>query len=93
MYCSGALKKALVLKARTRKLKAHKAKKNESNPSLLLKLKNLKEQVKYGPSGPNVVSRAQSPRLRIFLKFHDLIDLSNSHTQPVSESESCNNSI
>ena len=44
---NGTLKKLCYYKAKTRKLEADKAKNIESDPSLLLKLENLKEQVKF----------------------------------------------
>ena len=49
MYCRkwGSKKKLCYCKTKTRKLEADKAKNIESNPSLLLKLENLKEQVKF----------------------------------------------
>ena len=44
---NGTLEKHCYYKARTRKLEANKAKKIESFPSLLLKLKDLREQLKF----------------------------------------------
>ena len=44
---NGTLKKHCYYKARTRKLEADKAKKTESDPSLLLKLEDLREQVQF----------------------------------------------
>ena len=43
----GLWKKTLLNKPRTRKLKADKANRFESNPSFFLKLEDLKEQVKF----------------------------------------------
>ena len=44
---NGTLKKHCFYKARTRMLEADRAKKIESDPSLLLKLEDLREQVKF----------------------------------------------
>ena len=49
IYCRKweSKKKVCYYKAKTRKLEADKAKNIESDPSLLLKLEDLKEQVKF----------------------------------------------
>ena len=49
MYCKKwySKKKLCYYKAKTRKLEVDKAKNIESDPSLLLKLEDLKEQVKF----------------------------------------------